>query len=467
MQHSFVRAFRTLRGGGSSRTSKWPKIVEHPFEHSEGLVGQVPKGIPGAAPLSARLRKSPYFEKTLQAGVSEFTVYNRMLMPLAFEGGREMEYNALTQDAAIWDVAAERQVELKGPDSGKLAQLLTCRDVSNLQPGKCVYAIMTDGDGVVINDPVLLKLDDDHYWFSIADSDVLLWAKGVATAQGYDVEVTEPDVSPLAIQGPKSVAILTELYGKDMIEGLKYFGFENGPSTDLPSAHPDRPPIPTLLARSGWSPERGYEIYLKDGARGGELWDMVYKASQKLNIDLKPGAPNQQRRIEAGMLSFGGDTLENTNALELGLPKRFVDPFGTHDFIGKEALQSIANNGVERTMMGIYFLDNVLPSTEYWQGQHLPMFGSGGNDDSDDAASNDMDVDQIGIVTAYSDSPKFNCNLGIGYVDTKVAVPGTVIAIKTASGNMVAGRLSTLPFKMSSKIGGREDSRREHKQASA
>ena len=169
--------------------------------------------IPGAAPLSARLRKSPFFESTCAAGVQEFTVYNRMLMPLVFDVDRE--YVALTQDVAIWDVAAERQVELKGPDAHKLAQLMTCRDISKLKVGKGVYAIMTDQDGYVINDPVLQKLDEETYWFSIADSDVRLWAKGVACAQGYDVEVTEPDVSPLALQGPKSAALVKELYRDD------------------------------------------------------------------------------------------------------------------------------------------------------------------------------------------------------------------------------------------------------------
>ena len=460
-----TRSFRTLRGGSGPRKTKWPALAPHPEVKAASILGQVPKGIPGAAPLSARLRKSPFFEKTLEAGVAEFTVYNRMLMPLLYDSGGVTEYKALTEDAAIWDVSAERQVELKGPDAGKLAQLLTCRDVSNLTVGKCVYAIMTDGHGVVINDPVLLKLDDETYWFSIADSDVLLWAKGVATAQGYDVRISEPDVSPLAVQGPKSVDILSELYGKDLIDNLKYFGFAHGEETNLPSLYPDRPPIPTLLARSGWSPERGYEIYLKDGSRGGELWDRVCQIGEKYN--LKPGCPNQQRRIEAGMLSYGGDTLEDTNALELGLPKRFVDPFGTHDFIGKEALQEISNNGVQRTMMGIYFLDTVFTNKENWQGQHLPMYGTGaaGEDQVEGGdGGDDMDVDQIGLVTAYSDSPKFGCNLGIGYVDMKVAVPGTFVAIRTASGNMVAGRLSKLPFKKRSKVGGRVKT--EHKKVS-
>ena len=443
--------------------SNWPKIIDAEATGSYSQPGNTGKSmlnvfkggesiIPGTAPLSARLRKSPYFERVLEAGVAEFTVYNRMLMPIGFREGPDVEYEALTKNAAIWDVAAERQVQLKGPDAGKLAQLLTCRDVTDLDVGKCVYAIMTDGEGVVINDPVLLKLDDNLFWFSIADSDILLWAKGVAVGQNYDVEVTEPDVSPLAVQGPKSKKILSALYGKEVVNSLKYFGFAHGEETMLPSLHEGGEPIPTLLARSGWSPEHGYEIYLKDGARGNELWDMVSKAGEKYN--LKPGAPNQQRRIEAGMLSFGGDTLEDTNALELGLPKRFVDCFGTHDFIGKEALQKISSDGVRRTFVGMQFLDDVLPADSVWQGQHLPIYGSKENTDNE----SDMDLEQVGVITAYSYSPKFGRNLGIGFVDADIAKAGTFVGVKTASGNVVAGRLSTLPFKMSSKLGGREKS---------
>jgi len=458
--HILKRGFRPVRGSASKGQNNWSPRIDPDSQADTGILGNFGKPtIPGSAPLSARLRKSPYFERTLEFGVSEFTVYNRMLMPLGYNEGHVAEYKALTEEAAIWDVSAERQVELKGPDAGKLAQLLTCRDVSELEVGKCVYAIMTDGDGTVINDPVLLKLNDEQYWFSIADSDVLLWAKGVATAQGFDVKVTEPDVSPLAVQGPKSKAILSELYGEDLVKSLKYFGFVDGIETNLPSIHEGGQPIPTLLARSGWSPEHGYEIYLKDGSRGNELWDMVTQISKKLNIKLKPGAPNQQRRIEAGMLSFGGDTLEDTNALELGLPKRFVDPFGNHDFIGKEALQQISNDGVKRTFIGLYFLDDVLDSDSYWRGEHLPMYGSGdgtegdgsGGGDGSGEQKNGMDLNQVGVITAYAYSPKFGCNLGVGYIDSNIANAGSFVGVKTASGNMVAGRLSTLPFKKAGK----------------
>merc|ERR1711934_793071 len=229
---------------------------------------------------STRLRKSPYFESTMAAGVNDFTVYNRMLMPLAFDIGPEAEYTALTQDVAIWDVGAERQVELRGRDAAKLAQLLTCRDISTMAPNTCRYAIMCDGDGILLNDPVLLKLSEDQFWFSLADSDALLWCKAHAEARNLDVEVFEPDVSPLALQGPRSRDLVREVFG---VDNLKYFHFQQL----------EHEGMPLLIARSGWSPEHGYEIYLKDGKHGDRLWELLWEAGQKHNI--KPGAPNQSR----------------------------------------------------------------------------------------------------------------------------------------------------------------------------
>lgn len=449
------RSFRTLRGSGStmasaefSRKSQWPFVRE---THTNMQAGNAVEKltIPGSAPLSSRLRKSPYFERTLAAGVAEFTTYNRMLMPLGYEEGVATEYKALTENVAIWDVGAERQVELKGPEAAKLAQLLTCRDVSGLEVGKCVYAIMCDGDGLVINDPILLKLSENHYWFSIADSDVLLWAKAIAMTRNLDVKVTEPDVSPLAIQGPRAVDLLCDLYGEEIVSGLKHFGFVRGAETALPAApNSGLPPIPTLLARSGWSPERGYEIYLEDGSRGSELWDMVWEAGKK--YDIKPGAPNQQRRVEAGMLSFGADTLADTNALELGLPKRFVDPFGDHDFIGKDALQKLSKAEGQRKFVGINFMDEVLESQPYWQGQHLPIYES-----PSVAKANGP---QLGVITSFSYSPRFERNLGLGYAESSKAVAGSHVCVKTSSGKIVEGCISKLPFTCLSggaKVGGR------------
>jgi len=379
---------------------------------------------------SARLRKSPFFNKTLKHGVAGFTGYNHMLMPTGFKAGAAVEYDALTNNVAIWDVAAERQVELKGPDAHKLAQLLTCRDISNIQTGKCVYAVMSDENGHLVNDPVLLKLADDHYWFSIADSDVRLWAKGIAIGRGLDVQVSEPDVSPLAIQGPRSYDVMCEIYGSDVVDRLGYFDFARGEETMIHVEGGD--PIPTLLAESGWSPEKGYEIYLEDGDRGDELWDLVWAAGEKYGI--VPGAPNQQRRVEGGMLSFGGDTLPDSNALELGLPKRFVNPFGNHDFIGKEALQKIAKEGVQRKFMGIKFTpqvsDGIEPPT-FWRGKHLPIHAKG---------------QEVGAMVTFATSPMFGHNLGLAMVKKEFAEDGTTVGVTLPDGVIMQAELAKAPF---------------------
>lgn len=420
-------------------------------QHHSGVSRET---IPGNAPLSTRLRKSPYFDRTISAGVKEFTVYNRMLMPLDFD--RRREYKALTEDVAIWDVAAERQVQLKGPDAGKLAQLLTCRDISKLKVGKGIYAVMTDQEGIVINDPVLQKIDEETYWFSIADSDVILWAKGVCVAQGYDVKVTEPDVSPLALQGPKSAALVKELYGDDdLIDSMKHFDFLRDPvRTAITSpTRPDLPPIPTLLARSGWSPELGFEIYLEDSSRGDELWDLCMELGSKYSIF--PGAPNQQRRIEAGMLSFGGDTFEDTNALELGLPKRFVDPYMDPDFIGKKSLQKIAEEGVERTFCGFWLLDDSIQEQDIMRGKHLPIYRSMTED------ADDLETPVAGALTAITWSPKFQKVIGLGYINVDLLKSNAEVGIKTFGGQVVAAKVTTLPFKSEKTVGGRAASRKE------
>lgn len=386
---------------------------------------------------STRLRKSPFFEKTLTHGCNDFTVYNRMLMPIGF-GNPDAEYRALTQDVAIWDVGAERQVELSGPDAGKLAQLLTCRDISNMKIQTCKYAVMCDNDGIVLNDPVLLKLSHFRYWFSLADSDALLWCKAHADARNMDVEVLEPDVSPLAIQGPKSLDLARELFGEELVDGIKYFHFRE---VTLDGE------IPILLARSGWSPEHGYELYLRDQAFGDRLWDIVWGVGQKYGIT--PGAPNQQRRIEGGMLSFGGDTLPDTNALELGLPKRMVDPYTEHEFMGKEALQRIAIDGPQRHFVGIKFDDSFPITDDVWRGTSQPVLTPKA------AVSLTSDAERwhssVGSMTAAAYSPRYETNLGLAVVSSSIQ-PGDSVAVVMASGQAHKGRVEKLPFRDNQKV---------------
>jgi aminomethyltransferase len=241
----------------------------------------------------------------------------------------------------MWDVAAERQVELIGPDAARLAQLLSARDIAGTVAGQGRYVPLCNHDGILINDPVLLKLAEDRFWLSIADSDIGLWAEAVARQCGLDVQVFEPDASPLAIQGPKAVDLAVDLFG-DWVRQLKYFWFRE---TSLQG-------IPLILARSGWSKQGGFELYLLDAARGCELWDLVKAAGRRYGIG--PGAPSDRERLESGLLSYGGDCRHLTrpaNPFEVGLG-HLVDLESGGDFIGRDALCAAKRAGIERRRAG-------------------------------------------------------------------------------------------------------------------
>ncbi|MBI2537830.1 MAG: glycine cleavage system protein T, partial [Gemmatimonadetes bacterium] len=253
----------------------------------------------------ARLRRSAYFEATLRSGCRGYTVYNHMFLPIAYDD-LEKEYWKLLNDVTVWDVAVERQVEITGRDAFALTNLLTPRDLTQCAVGQGKYVVITAEDGGIINDPVLLRLGENHFWLALADSDVLLWAKGVAYRSGLEVTIREPDVSPMQIQGPKSKPVLEKLFGSRVLDMPYYHFFE---------AKLDG--IPVIVTRTGWTGEVGYEIYLRDGSRGGELWDRVMDAGQPFGI--APTGPSDIRRIEAGILNYGIDmTLEN-NPYEVGL----------------------------------------------------------------------------------------------------------------------------------------------------
>lgn len=357
---------------------------------------------------SPRLRKSPFYDATIKEGCNSFTIYNRMLMPLWITGP-EREYSALVNDCAMWDVGAQRQVQLQGPDAAKLAQLLTPRKMTDMKVGECKYALMCDDQGTVLNDPVLLKLAEDRFWFSIADADMKLWVKGVALANGLDVKVTEPDVSPLAVQGPASLPLLQDIFGSWVSE-LKYFQFRE---TSLDG-------MPIVLARSGWSPELGYELYLCDGSRGNDLWHTVREAGAAYRI--VPGAPNHIRRVEGGMLSFGADILPDMNALELGLPPFMVNTDMDADFIGKQALIELKQRrrqGVgpeHRQIVGIELSGDAdgLMLDRPWP--LFPAFPQGS--------------DQVGVVTSCVFSPQLNKVIALATVQSQSAAVGTRLNVK-------------------------------------
>ncbi len=359
-----------------------------------------------------RVRKSPFYAATRRWGYTAYTVYNHMAMPL-YHGSSETDFWRLINDVTLWDVAAERQVEITGPDAARLTQMLTPRDLADCAVGQCKYVLITDADGGVINDPVLLRLGDDHFWLSLADSDVVLWAKGVAVAAGLDVTVEEPDVSPLQVQGPKSVDVLRDLFG-GWIDELRYFRFRE---TELDG-------IPLVVSRTGWSSERGYEVFLRDGRHGDALWEAIMAAGKPYGI--APAAPNQIRRIEGGMISYGTDATRAENPFELGLG-RLVDLDQEADFIGKAALRRIAAQGVKRLRVGLE-LDG--PPLDAGNEDFWPVIGGDG---------------RTGKLTSCIYSPRLEKNIAMAILPIEDAAPGARVTVETPGGTLAA-TVVALPF---------------------
>lgn len=348
-----------------------------------------------------QVRKSPFSDAALRWGAKGFSVYNHMYIPRDF-GDPVQNFWNLVNDAILCDVAVERQVEITGPDAARFTQYLSYRNLSKCQVGQCKYVLITDRDGGVINDPILLKLAEDHFWLSIADSDVLLWAKGVAASSGMDVIVREPDVSPLQLQGPKSRDVLRAAFGDAPTE-LKYYWFMEY----------DWDGVPLIISRTGWSSELGYEIFLRDGSAGDRLWEHIMQAGSAFG--LKPGHTSSIRRIEAAMLSYHADmTLEN-NPFELGLD-RLVDLEMDADFVSREALSQIKKNGVSQLLVGLELDGRPLQGSndEYW-----PVIRDG---------------QQVGKVTSAIHSPRLKKNIALAMMAREHAGMGTRATVTTADG---------------------------------
>ena len=301
-----------------------------------------------------QIRKSPYFDSTVKWGATGFSVYNHMYIPRDF-GSPEQNFWNLIEKSILCDVAVERQVEITGPDAFKFVQLLTPRDLSKLSVGQCKYVLIVNNEGGILNDPILLRLAENHFWLSLADSDILLWAQGVAINSGLNVKIHEPDVSPLQLQGPTSGDIMVKLFGED-IKSLKYYWLRE---YDLDG-------IPLIVSRTGWSSELGYELYLRDGNKGNELYEKIMAAGKEYG--LAPGHTSTIRRIEGGMLSYHADADINTNPFELGFD-RLVNLESNINFIGKEALQKIKTEGIKRKQVGLELDCDPLqsPNTTFWK----------------------------------------------------------------------------------------------------
>ena len=348
-----------------------------------------------------QIRKSPYFEATIRWGAKGFSVYNHMYIPRDFGNPEENFWN-LVNDAILCDVAVERQVEITGPDAAEFVQMLTSRDLSKMAVGQCKYILITNADGGLLNDPILLRLAQNHFWISLADSDILLWAQGVAVHAGLDVSIDEPDVSPLQLQGPKSGNIMQALFG-DSILDLKYYWLRE---LELDG-------MPVLVSRTGWSSELGYEIYLRNSAHGDALWERIMAAGEPFG--LKPGHTSSIRRIEGGMLSYHADADNKTNPYELGLD-RLVNLDIEADFIGKAALRRIKEQGVSRKQVGLIIDGEPLqgPNTSYWE------IKKGGV--------------TIGKVTSAIYSPRLENNIALAMVVSEHAVLGLEVKVVNKSG---------------------------------
>jgi len=343
-----------------------------------------------------QIRKSPYFDATVRWGAKDFSVYNHMYIPRDFGSAEENFWN-LVNTAILCDVAVERQVEITGPDAAKLVQMLTPRDLSKCAVGQCKYVIMTNAEGGILNDPIMLRLEENRFWLSLADSDILLWAQGVAINSGLDVKITEPDVSPLQLQGPMSGEIMKVLFGDEIMD-LRYYWLRE---YDLDG-------IPVVVSRTGWSSELGYEIYLMDSSKGDELWEKIMAAG--LPFGLKPGHTSSIRRIEGGMLSYHADMDINTNPLELGMD-RLIDLDMEADFIGKEALKKIREEGVKRRQIGLIIEGEPMsgPNTEFWS---LEFAGQ-----------------KVGKVTSAVYSPRLGYNIALAIVDAAYADIGNHMVV--------------------------------------
>ena len=371
--------------------------------------------------MSRRIRRTPYTEKVIEAGVSGFTVVNHMLLPKSYKATVEEDYWHLSKNTQIWDVSCQRQVQIIGEDATELIQLMSPRSIKDMPIGKCYYYPMIDENAGMINDPVLLKLSENKYWLSVADSDVLLWAKGLAVGRNFKVDIIEPDIYPLAIQGPKSEELMSSIFG-EKIKKLKFFHFSFFEFEGTKQ----------IIARSGYSKQDGFEIYFKcfedyfdKNEMGEKIWDIIWKAGKEFNI--APGCPNLIDRIEAGLMSYGNDFTKENNPIECNLEK-YCNYESDHDFIGKNALKKIKKQGVKQKLKGVLFDGVDCPPCSI----PFPLYSK--------------DKKLIGKITSGIYSPKFKKNIGLSMILNEFCKIGSEVLVHTPDNKLRKGIVSSLPF---------------------
>ena len=360
---------------------------------------------------SRRIRSTPYTSRIEKQGVTAYTTYNHMLLPAAF-GSLEDAYHHLKEYVQVWDVAGERQVEITGKDSAKLLQLMTCRDLSKSKIGRCYYCPIIDDQAGIINDPVVLKLSEEKWWVSVADSDVILFAKGLAIGHKFEVKIIEPNVNIMAVQGSKSFKLMEKIFG-EKITKLKFFGFD----------YFDFKGTKHLIAQSGWSKQGGYEIYVENTKSGLELYDYLFEIGKEFNV--KPGCPNLIERIESALLSYGNDMDINDNPFECGFDK-FVNLDSDITFLGKEKLKKIKAEGISKKLMGVQ-----IDTKEISLSESLDI-------------KNEKNA-KIGELRSACYSPQFKKVIGIAMINSPYWEVSESIQIEI-NGNTFNGKVCDLPF---------------------
>jgi glycine cleavage system aminomethyltransferase T len=363
----------------------------------------------------ARNRRTPYYEATQKYGPQGFTVYNHMYFPIRFDSF-EAEFDALLNGVTLWDVSVERCLEISGPDGFRFAQLMTPRDLSRCAVGQAKYVLICDSDGGIINDPVLTRMDENTFWFALASSDALLFARGLRNAYpDLDVTIQEADVAPLQVQGPRSKDLMVKLLGEDILQ-LRYYFW-----TEAKIAG-----VPVIVTRTGWTSEIGYEVYTTDTSRGNDVFEAIMEAGREFGI--KPTGPSDIRRIEGAIFNWGADMTYQNNAYEMGLERLVdLDTLTPDASISVGAYARIKDTGVQDKINGVVF-----------DGQPFP----GLNAVKWPAT---IDGERVGTVTSAIHSPRLGQNIGYCWLPVDRSNEGRAVAVETEFGPRTA-TVTPMPF---------------------
>lgn len=393
--------------------------------------------------ISTRVRKSPFWHKSMDEGCWRATVYNRMYHPRGYrkpeDGGMMAEYDALVNRVTLWNVAVERQIQVKGPDAEAFVNHVITRDATRIEPMKGKYVILCNEKGGILNDPVLLRLSEDEFWFSASDSDILLWLQGVNVGLDYDIEISEIDVCPMQIQGPLSVDLMCDLFDEKIRE-MPYYGLRE---YDLQG-------FAVVVSQTGFSGEKGFEIYVRDATiNGGKVWSVVRDAGKAYGLEVI--APAHHRRIAAGILSWGQDMDIETSPFQVNLAYQ-VPRKKTADYIGRATLEhqrekiEAGEFPFAQKMVGLKFGGK--PVDDY-----APDFWLILNDEGK----------RVGYVTSPWWSPELETNIALGFVPPQLADIGTSLQVQLpdvyceSAGKPVSARVVEIPFRKSENPSAREN----------